>query len=265
MRFTFLTYNTCFNHGFLAIDKIIKKYQPDIICVQEVETTEENLKLVESYGYKLADFSNSFIKSGKIFGVATFYNSSRFSVIKNSYLIFFPNLFDRILSLIFNFLANTKEKRTVLENTLYDSLTKKNITIYNNHFPVLTTNGAKIKALKDLFDYYQIKNKKITIIAGDFNYLPYGRRRLEKLIYQYGLKEATKTIFYTIIYSLKNKKVIRTYPFIGRIATKIFSWFFTDRLKIDYIFYKGLKLKKTRRINVDFSDHYPILSIFDYE
>ncbi len=180
-------------------------------------------------------------------------------------MIFFPNLFDRILSLIFNFLANTKEKRTVLENTLYDSLTKKNITIYNNHFPVLTTNGAKIKALKDLFDYYQIKNKKITIIAGDFNYLPYGRRRLEKLIYQYGLKEATKTIFYTIIYSLKNKKVIRTYPFIGRIATKIFSWFFTDRLKIDYIFYKGLKLKKTRRINVDFSDHYPILSTFDYE
>ena len=265
MKFSFLTYNTCFNHGFLAIDKIIKKYQPDIICVQEVETTDKNLKLVESYGYKLADFSNSFIKTGKIFGVATFYNSSRFSVINNSYLTFFPNLFNRFLSLIFNFLANTKEKRTVLENTLYDSLTKKNITIYNNHFPVLTTNGAKLKAFKNLFDYYQIKKKNITIITGDFNYFPYGRKRLEKLIGQYGLKEATKNISYTIVYTFKNKKVSKTYPFLGRILTKVFSFFFTDRLKIDYIFYKGLKLKKTQRIDVDFSDHYPILSTFDYE
>ena len=265
MKFSFLTYNTCFNHGFLAIDKIVKKYQPDIICVQEVKTTEKNLKLVESYGYKMADFSNSFIKKGKIFGVATFYNPSRFSVINNSYFAFFPNFLNRFLSAVFNFFTNTKERRSVLENTLYDSLTKKNITIYNNHYPVLNTNGAKLKALKNLFDFYQIKKKKIAIITGDFNYFPYGRNRLEKLIYQYGLKESTKNIAYTIVYNLKNKKVSKTYPFLGRILTKVFSFFFTDRLKIDYIFYKGLKLKKTQRIDVDFSDHYPILSIFDYE
>jgi len=265
MKFSFLTYNTCFNHGFLAIDKIIKKYHPDIICVQEVETSGENLKLIESYGYRLADFSNSFIKKGRIFGVATFYNSNRFLIVNNSHLTVLTNLFNRFLSSIFNFFANTKEKRTVLENTLYDLLTKKNITIYNNHFPVLTTNGAKLKALKNLFDYYQIKKKKIMIITGDFNYFPYGRKRLERLINQYDLKEATKSIAYTIVYNFKNKKISKTYPLINQIFTKIFSFFFTDRLKIDYVFYKGLKLKKTKRINVGFSDHYPLISIFDYE
>jgi endonuclease/exonuclease/phosphatase family metal-dependent hydrolase len=195
----------------------------------------------------------------------TFYNPNRFSVINNSYFAFFPNFLNRFLSAIFNFFTNTKERRAVLENTLYDPLAKKSITIYNNHFPVLNTNGAKLKALKNLFDFYQIKKKKIAIITGDFNYFPYGRKRLEKLISYYDLKEGTKNISYTILYNFKNKKIAKTYPLIGRILAKIFSFLFTDRLKIDYIFYKGFKLVNSKRINVDFSDHYPILSIFDYE
>jgi len=264
MKFSFLTYNTCFNHGFLDIGKIIEKYHPDIICLQEVETTKENLKKIEDYGYVLADYANSFIKNGKIFGIVTFYNPQRFSPL-NSHFIFLPKVFSQLLSSFFNLLTKTKEQRTVLENVFCDLLTQKNIAIYNNHFPVLTSNGAKLKALKSLFNYYQIKKKKNVIITGDFNYFPYGRKQLEKLIFQYGLKEATKNISYTIVYNLKNKKIAKTYPLFGRILTKIFSFFFTDRLKIDYIFYKGLKLDKTQRINVDFSDHYPILSIFNYQ
>jgi endonuclease/exonuclease/phosphatase (EEP) superfamily protein YafD len=88
---------------------------------------------------------------------------------------------------------------------------------------------------------------------------------LEKLVSYYDLKEGTKNISYTILYNLKNKKIAKTYPLIGRILAKIFSFLFTDRLKIDYIFYKGFKLVNSKRVNVDFSDHYPILSIFDYE
>jgi len=259
MRFTFLTYNTCFNHGFLEIGEIIEKYHPDIICVQEVET-----KKVEEFGYTLADFANSFIKKGKIYGIATFYNSKRFVAVDSNFT-FLPKVFTQIFSSLFNFITRTKEKRTVLENVFLDLLTNKKIKVYNNHFPVFTTNGERLRALKNLLDFYQVKKKNYVIITGDFNYFPYGRKRLEKLISYYDLKEATKNISYTIVYTFKNKKVLKTYPLIGQIFTKIFSWFFTDRLKIDYIFYKGLKLKKTTRINVDFSDHYPILSIFDYE
>jgi len=264
MRFTFLTYNTCFNHGFLDIGEIIKKYYPDIICVQEVETNKKNLKKIEEFGYTLADFANSFIKKGKIYGIATFYNSKRFAIIDSNFT-FLQKVFNQILSSLFNFITNTKEKRTVLENIFLDLLTNKKIRVYNNHFPVFATNGERLRALKNLLDFYQIKKKNYVIITGDFNYFPYGRKRLEKLVSYYDLKEGTKNISYTILYNLKNKKIAKTYPLIGRILTKIFSFLFTDRLKIDYIFYKGFKLVNSKRVNVDFSDHYPILSIFDYE
>jgi len=264
MKFSFLTYNTCFNHGFLKIEKIIEKHHPDIICLQEVETDKNNLKKIEQFGYKLADFANSFIKRGKIFGIATFYNPKRFIAVDSNFT-FLPKVFNQILSSLFNFITKTYEKRTVLENIFIDLLTKKKIGVYNNHFPVLNTNGEKLKALKNLFEFYQIKNKRNVIITGDFNYFPYGRKRLEKLISYYGLKEGTKDISYTIFYNLKNKKIAKTYPFVARILAKLFSFFFTNRLKIDYIFYKGFKLINSKRIDVDFSDHYPIFSIFEYE
>jgi len=264
MKFSFLTYNTCLNHGFLEIEKIIKKYHPDIVCVQEVETEQENLRKIEQFGYTLADFANSFIKKGKIFGIATFYNPKRFKIVDSNFT-FLPKVFNQIFSSLFNFITHTYEKRTVLENVFVDLLTKKKILVYNNHFPVLTTNGEKLKALKNLFDFYQIKKKNHVIITGDFNYFPYGRKRLENLISQYDLKEGTRNISYTIFYNFKNKKIAKTYSFIVRIFAKLFSFFFTNRLKIDYIFYKGFKLINSKRIDVDFSDHYPLLSIFCYK
>ena len=74
MSFSLLSYNTFNNRGFEKIKNIIDQYHPDIICVQEVVTEEKNLTKLKKENYLLADFSNSFINFGKIYGIATFYN-----------------------------------------------------------------------------------------------------------------------------------------------------------------------------------------------
>ena len=79
MTFSVLTYNTLFNRAVNKLDIIVSQLHPDILCLQEVETEEKNLKKIENLGYRLADYSNSFIKFGKIYGVATFYNPNKLS------------------------------------------------------------------------------------------------------------------------------------------------------------------------------------------
>jgi endonuclease/exonuclease/phosphatase (EEP) superfamily protein YafD len=55
---------------------------------------------------------------------------------------------------------------------------------------------------------------------------------------------------------------LEQYNFLQRLAAKIYSKLFTDRLKTDYMFYKNLRLKKIERIKVRFSDHFPIIAYF---
>ena len=61
MKFTLLTYNVLFNKAFSHLPDILKQYQPDIVCLQEVDTREENLNQLEKCGYRLADYANCFI------------------------------------------------------------------------------------------------------------------------------------------------------------------------------------------------------------
>ena len=74
MNLSLLTYNTLFNNAVGKLDEVVNIYHPDIICLQEALTGEKSIKKIEKWGYKLADYSNSFVKFGKIFGVITFYN-----------------------------------------------------------------------------------------------------------------------------------------------------------------------------------------------
>jgi CRISPR-associated protein Csm1 len=85
------------------------------------------------------------------------------------------------------------------------------------------------------------------------------RKKLEKIMSEYGFKEATKKINYTIKY--RNLKDFY-FNFIAIGILKIFSSLISDRLKIDYIFYKNLKLINCQRIDIDYSDHYPIIAKF---
>ena len=80
------------------------------------------------------------------------------------------------------------------------------------------------------------------IVAGDFNY-PYGRAYFENLFKKYLLEEATKDIFYTY-----SGKFLRLFPV---------------RFKNDYILYRNITNTATKRIDIYYSDHFPIVSEFE--
>ena len=137
MEVSFLTYNTLFNNGFDNIDKIISLNRPDIICFQEAETREENLRKMTKYGYKLAGYENSFIRLGSIYGVATFYDDKVFKTInappimKKNYTI--SSLFYNLLSTL---LGYGRQKSFLLTNLIHLKTNKK-ITVCNTHLFVI--------------------------------------------------------------------------------------------------------------------------------
>lgn len=259
MRFTLLTYNVLFNRGYEQIGLITAKYKPDIICLQEVETSEVNLKILEDLGYKLADFANSFIQFGKIYGIATFYNPRVLNLIESN-SIFLPRSIYEFLLTVLKLLHGGQKPRTILETRFICRGSKSELIVYNTHLTIYGSNSLRLKQIKEAIDYYNIDNYKRVIITGDFNYMPYGRKSLERLMEKYNLNEATKNIRYTIKYTPVGKLI--GYNFVQRLATRLYTKLFSDRIKIDYIFYKELKLIKTKRINVRYSDHYPVMSWF---
>ncbi len=258
MEFSLLTYNTLFNKATIFLKKIVDLYFPDIICLQEFKIDDANFKRVQNLNYSLADYSNCLIKRGEIYGTATFYNASKFYLEESQIFPTIQSLFTQLLSL-FKITSAKNLKPNFLKTVLIPKDTKKKVIIYNCHLPVLGLNNIKIKQLEQLLN--KLDNRKnATIIAGDFNYFPYGRKKLEKLMNKFSFQEATKNISYTISYSRNLKKL--HYNFIARLIIKSFRKFFTDRLKIDYIYYKNLYLIESKRVDINYSDHYPIISTF---
>ncbi len=218
--------------------EILSKYKPDVVCLQEIQTDDKNLKLFENSGYKIADYSNSFLRRGKVYGVATFFNPDTFSIIKsNSFNL--PTNFYQIISFI---LHGNKNPRTVLTNEFRHDQSKRKLDLYNIHLSPFATNQLRTRQIKNTLNDLSLNNNNAVIIAGDFNY-PYGRKRFENLIKEHGLKEATNNINFTL-----EKKIIRN---------------ITIKLKLDYVLYKKLRVLSNEKIkNFNKSDHFPILSIF---
>lgn len=258
MKFSVLTYNTLFNRAIVKIEPVIAHHKPDILCLQEVNTEEKNLKSIERLGFKLAEFSNSFIKFGTIYGVATFYNTKRFKHIKSIPLHPDTNLTELLFQLFQSILGYNKPK-TFLESNFKDKKTGKTVNICNIHFYVIGSNQLRLKHIKEVIENIGAKAGEPVILAGDFNYFPYHRRRLENLMKNYKFKEATKNIFQTIKFTkdglFENFNIFQ--KVFLRLARK-----FSVNLKIDYIFYRGLKLVRTKRVEVRYSDHFPIVSTF---
>ena len=238
MKFSILTYNILFNRARPTILELTKRYSPDVVCLQESEVKDEETEELEEIGYQLAGFSNSFIKFGRIFGLATYFkkNTLAFSSSTNFNL---PRSFYETILLV---LRGNNNPRSVLRTDF--TIREKNlkISIYNIHLTLIGSNGSRLKQLKETLSDLRSDLKSSIIITGDFNY-SYGRKKFEKLISEYGLQEATNSLFYTIEH-------------------RIFG-FLRIKFKLDYILFKNLKHVETKRIQIRGSDHFPILSVFD--
>lgn len=238
MNFSLLTYNVLFNKASVELQEIFKISRPDIFCLQELETDDSNLKKLEEFGYKLADFSNSFIKFGRIFGVATYYDPARFEFIESK-SIKLPFTIYEIILIIFK---GGNKPRTVLRTDFIDKKSRKKFTVYNLHYSVWATNQGRNKQMRETLNNIDPGDSRPIIVAGDFNY-PYGRKKFEEIFKVYGFKEATNNLFFTL-------------------ETKLFG-LFSIKLKDDYVLYRKIKLIKTKRISYKKSDHYPIIAEFD--
>ncbi len=265
MSLSLLTYNTLFNNAADKIDGIIDKYHPDIVCLQEILTNEGNLEKIAKYGYKLADYSNSFIKfGGKIFGVATFYNPETLSFTQSVSLKLGNNLLEVVFTLIQIIIGYNKPK-TILRCDFVDKASKKQLTVCNTHLYVVAPNNLRVNHLNQALKSLNLDHKSSLVIAGDFNYFPYQRMRLENLMKKYYLQEATKNIKQT--FRLAYKGIFDKFNLFQKAGLNILKVLkltnrITEQFKNDYIFYRGLKLVKTERIESQFSDHYPIISTF---
>ncbi len=225
------------NRAIDEIGGILNEFRPDILCFQEIDTSDQNLKKVEKYKYQLADFSNTFIRSKKIYGVASFYSPLSCQLISSRSFNLPTNLY-QIISFI---LHRNRNPRTVLRNEFVFKKSGKKVSVYNIHLTPASTNSLRIKQIQNTLDDLPLEKNIATILAGDFNY-PYGRRKFELLIKNYELEEATTNVNFTLE---------------RRILKKI-----SLKLKLDYVLYKNLKLKSNIKLFSVQSDHFPIITEF---
>ncbi len=236
MQFSVLTYNLLYNRATKQLKSVLAETKPDLIFFQEIITKEEDLQTIENAGYRLAEFSNSFIRrSGQIFGVATFYNPKVFSPVHSRSIDLPAGALEALIFL----LRRGEVPRTVLETEFVFKQTKKKLVTYNIHLSAAAMNTVRQKQILSAFHELKLDKKLPIIIAGDFNY-PYNRKDFEDLIKEYNLKEATNNLAFT-------SRFLKIAPL---------------KLKLDYILYKNLLSIETKRVDIKLSDHYPILSIF---
>ncbi len=255
MQFSLLTYNTLLNDAQKGLHTIFKKYTPDLVCLQEIDTNEKNIEKIERLGYELADYSNGFIKFGNVYGVATFIKAQTGRCV-NSKSITLPRGIGEAIAFFIRIFKTQKKDRTVLKTEFEMGSGKEKVIVYNIHLSAHGANGIRIKQLERTLSDIKRTSGSATILVGDFNY-PFGRKKLEELMELHGFKEATNAIAFTT-----DGKLIY-YTFFEKILMKIFQFIIGKENKLDYIFYKNCKALSTIRIDAPLSDHFPLLAKFE--
>ena len=257
MNISILTYNVLFNQAAIRLVSVLKKEKPDIFCFQEIDTNEDNLHQLEFGSYRLADYSNSFVKHSKIYGVATYYNAQKLEHV-NTDILQLPKSIYEVIVTISRFLRGGNKPRTALCTEFIQKKSGEKVIVFNTHLTSYGSNNIRQKQIDSFLKEMNPTTKNPVLIVGDFNHLPYQRKKLEALFHKYRLSEATKNLPYTFTYDFDKLDL----PRILKKIAQIFAHLIPEQIKIDYILYRHLKLKNTKRINIDYSDHFPIISTF---
>ena len=259
MTFSVLSYNTLFNSAVGELPEVLNKHSPDILCLQETLNEETNLKTIQKYGYKLADTANAFVRFGRIFGVATFYNKETISFRGASTIDLTTNMSEYFFYLI-RVILGYNQPKAVLKTDFTHKLTKKTVSVCNLHLYVIGSNESRVNHINQALHTINLEKNKSLVVCGDFNYFPYRRKKLEKTMKKHGLIEATKNIRQTM--NMSGTGIVEKFSRFQRFMAPFFNKFLVKNIKTDYVFYRGLKLVKTERLEDRHSDHYPILSTF---
>lgn len=236
---TVLTYNILFGKAVSLLPELCSTYKPDVVCLQEFEISVDAIAEVEKQGYYLADYSHSFFKYFRLYGLATFYNKKTLKPKDGEVITLSRSFYEMILF----FFPRVNKQRTVLKTTFIHSESYSEFDVYNLHLTFHGTNQTRRKQLACTMRAIKEAAKERIIVAGDFNY-PYHRKSLEKVITDNGLKEATSNLFYTV-------------------ESKILG-LFRIRLKSDYILYRGFTHLETIRDGNRSSDHFPLIARFSW-
>lgn len=234
-----LTFNIYFGRAVSEVALLIQKHRPDVVCVQEFEINDHSIKEIEKTGYHLADYSHSFFKFFKFFGIATFYNPQTVTYSNGISINLSKSLYEFLL-LVFG--MSKGGGRTVLKTVFTQKDTNGAFSVYNLHLTAMqATNKTRDSQIKTLMEHVSQDHNKQVLISGDFNYA-YKRKNFEETFLQNGLSEVTTNIDYTC-------------------ETKVLG-LFNLRVKLDYVLCRGCGSYTIERLEREKSDHYPLLASF---
>jgi endonuclease/exonuclease/phosphatase family metal-dependent hydrolase len=243
MLYKLISFNMCHgdnNNGIIDIKNqasVLKKYNPDIVLLQEVDIcTERSLYINE-----LSEFKKYIGLDYSCHGANIPYKSGWYG---NAIISRYPIMTSE--NYLCNFAGYSKEPKGMLHATI--NIDGKHIEVFNTHFPVYEE--ERIKFAESILNMFSINNfLEDKILAGDFNFgvIPLGNHR-----YEFNKKDSYDE-YEKILKVFKDPKFEEnTWPTGNPIAD------------IDKVFYSGsIKLLTIEKIDVDISDHYPIYAEFE--
>lgn len=271
----FLSYNL---YGGVHHDKIIhglreNKINCDIFCFQEFPQDVELQKpILQFIGDKYESLKSLTLKTAaRTFGLATFYDSTKFTLRKTK-TIHLPGVNLRFYERLYtsSLIGKTPinfDRTAVITVFDYKGFS---LTVVNTH---LAWEGG-IEHQIDQFNYIVDELKKlklfsgVIILCGDFNVIRDSNsgKLFIDVVKHKGFEDLSKNIYYSCDfaspYSWPEDRVrpVREFlKFLMRFSSKLGI---EPRKKIDYVFGMNLKQYSSTMVHVEGSDHYPILTNF---